>query len=733
LLGFFLILALPLLNLPPWFSPPDWGKTIVFRIILSILIFVFIYEILSKKRLSIKTSLPLWLLITLLGTYSLATIFSLDRNFSLWGSPYRSGGFVNFAFYIIFAILAFLILDKSDWQKIWDFSIFVGILVSLIALFQQFGLFSKIFIEFGERPPSTLGTTISLAIYLLLLIFPTLSFGMEAKKLFKKCFYILSFLLFIFVIIFVTQTRAAIIGLFVGFLYFAFFYPSKKRLVSLILKAVFFISVIFLVLGFYYINTHSLPDFIQRNKILREVVGRFTIKTILSDSRFSAWRVSWQALKQRPLLGYGLENFSIGFDKYFDPSLPGIGKPPGDFPSGWWDRAHNFVFDIALTGGVTALIIYLLLFGFLFWYLEKIKHKETEKIIIVQGIQTAFIGYLVANFFSFDSFSTYLISFLLIGFSLTLISEEVPEKTFLLNFEGKTVITCLLFLSLIWFVYVFNWKPLKINGQINNASHFVNAGNCKQAISRMETMLSQKSFLDSYFRIKYFEFLGKCKGETAEEVLESTKEKITMLEESVKIQPYYTRSWIFLGSTTNILIESENNPENIKKLKNGADGYFERAKNLSPKRQEIYIEWAITDLLTGDYQKAKEKAQNCINLNNNLGDCYWSMAIATTYSGEFEKAKENITIAGEKGYAINSEVSLLELARAYLQNKNYEEMIKIYQKLIEIKPDNPNYYLALAFTYKENGEFEKAKKEALKLIDLPPYKDEINKFLKELP
>jgi len=61
LIGFFLILALPLLNLPPWFSPPDWGKTIVFKIILAILIFVFLWQVLSKKQIAIKTSLPFWL------------------------------------------------------------------------------------------------------------------------------------------------------------------------------------------------------------------------------------------------------------------------------------------------------------------------------------------------------------------------------------------------------------------------------------------------------------------------------------------------------------------------------------------------------------------------------------------------------------------------------------------------------------------------------------------------
>ena len=127
LVGFFLILALPLLNLPPWFSPPDWGKTIVFRIVLSSLIFLFIYQLLLSKDSTFSTAVgnviqkrnrafgPFLVLIALFVIFLLATIFSLDRNFSLWGSPYRSGGFLNFAFYIIFAILVFLILRKSDW------------------------------------------------------------------------------------------------------------------------------------------------------------------------------------------------------------------------------------------------------------------------------------------------------------------------------------------------------------------------------------------------------------------------------------------------------------------------------------------------------------------------------------------------------------------------------------------------------------------------------------------
>jgi tetratricopeptide (TPR) repeat protein len=250
----------------------------------------------------------------------------------------------------------------------------------------------------------------------------------------------------------------------------------------------------------------------------------------------------------------------------------------------------------------------------------------------------------------------------------------------------------------------------------------------------METLLPQKSFLDAYLRLKYFETLERCVNEISENTLEFTKKEIKLLQGIIEIQPYYTRIWISLGSLTNVLIESETNPKNIEELKKEANDYFEKAHQLSPKKQEIFIEWIITDLLTGEYQKAKQKAQTCIDLNSKLGGCYWLMGLANVYLSEFETAKENIKTAEKNGYPINSEISLLELARAYFQSKNYEEVIKIYQKLIGIKPDNPNYYLALAFTYKERGDFETAKKEALTIIELfPAYKDEINKFLEELP
>ncbi len=718
LVGFFIILALPLLNLQPWFSPPDWGKTIVFRIILSILILIFLREVLSKKQFAINpfeklrasTSLPFWLLLSLFGIFFLATIFSQNMHFSLWGNPYRSGGFVNFAFYIIFAILTFLILRKEDWKKIWNFNIVIGILVSTIAIFQQFGIFSNIFIPAATEISSTIGGPIFLGIYLLLLIFLTLSFGLKEKNLKKKIFYFISLFIFIFVIL-LTGSQAAYLGLVFGLFYFLFFYP-KKIVLFKILGGVLIILGLF---GVYFLKTH--PDLsLRKNYIIQNIV-----QWKIDLSRISSWKISLKALKDKPLLGYGPENYPIAFDKFYDPSLPGLS-------SSWWDRAHNFIFDIGVTAGIPALIIYLSLFGVLFFRLQKKKRKRSNP-IICHGIQATFLAYLAANFFSFDTFSSYLISFLFISFSLALISEDIPEKNFSFNIKGKDLIISLLLFGSIWLIWSFNIRPLQINKEIKIARYQAKNGDYQGALNRMETLLGSHTFLDHYLRLNYIDIINECLEKSSEPVQELLAQKaIKILKENVKIRPLYTRNWLLLGNYTNVLIE-----KGRRDFKTEANYYFEKANELSPKRQEVFIGWLKTDFLTGDYSKAKEKAQKCINLDPGSMECWWLIGLSNIYLDKIEEAQKNIETASRLGYSVNAEFSLLQLVNVYTDVKNHQELLKIYPKLIAKRSNNPQYHASLAVVYKELGDFENAKKEALIALELmPEAKEQIEEFLKGL-
>src|SRR3989344_4322997 len=81
--GFMLILALPLLNWPIYFSPPNWAKTFVFQIVFSIILFIFLCNVLwqrnegffNKVKKISKKNLAFWILLLLFATHLLATIF----------------------------------------------------------------------------------------------------------------------------------------------------------------------------------------------------------------------------------------------------------------------------------------------------------------------------------------------------------------------------------------------------------------------------------------------------------------------------------------------------------------------------------------------------------------------------------------------------------------------------------------------------------------------------------
>jgi tetratricopeptide (TPR) repeat protein len=270
------------------------------------------------------------------------------------------------------------------------------------------------------------------------------------------------------------------------------------------------------------------------------------------------------------------------------------------------------------------------------------------------------------------------------------------------------------------------------------ASYQQEQGDCRGAIERMEKLLKISTFLDSYLRLKFANLIKNCLTLQDPQFSEKIAQRgVEILKENSQIQPYFTRNWLFLGILTNFLLEKEKAAqapkEKILQLKKEVDLAFEKALKLSPQRPEILIEWLKSDLTIGDFPKAKEKGEKCLQLNPDFSYCYWFLGLTEIYLGKESKAKEYLQIAEEKGYALNSEISLLQLSLAYAFQKNYQQLIQIYQKLIKIAPQNPQYHASLATSYREIGELEKAKKEALKVLELSPKSQkEVEKFLRSL-
>jgi len=735
-LSICVVLLLPILILPPSFQPSDWTRTILLRIALTCLACFVFFRCFIKKDFDI--SLPKWnlakyipliLLLGFLLSVAISTIFSQDPRFSFFGSPARAGGLLNLLFYVFFAIFLFLFIKQNTWEKLWRINLITATIASLFAIVQSFNILKDVFVSYeGGSAPSFLGNSTFLAIYIFFNAIWTLNIFLQKKSVKQKTLYGVLFLLFILTI-FLTGSRATYLAIIASLLFFFFFYPFKiKALKILKISAVSLLAFAVIVVAIF----NLFPNLGEKNKLFSRLENRLSIERIAEDlfgTRFAVWDITLKAIKEKPLFGWGPENFYIGFEKYYEPTAGGLQRL-------WWDRPHNIFLDIIVNNGILSLILYIGFWFFLLWSLQRFKTKETnpQNIYSAHTLQAIFIGYLVALFFNFDSFPTYLISFFAIGYSLYLIfsqdqfEDSKTDKTQNIQ-QNKfaTAIWVVLCVVVALFLFFWNIKPLYLNESIAYSKNLSNIKHCKDALSISKSTTKSPGILKVYSALIYSDVVKKCSDETNQ--IENANTAIELLKKASVIQPNYTRTWLFMGGFVNVLAAREENPDNRNALLNTARDYLNTALKLSPKRQEILIELEKSYLVEKDYSSMAEIAQKCIDIDPNLGICYWYLGIAEIFSGDQVNGKKNIEESLKKG---GFPPQYIQLGVAYISQKNYVDAAEAYRLLTGDYPDNASYHAVYAFLLKEIGDYTGASSQALKVFQLQPENSESLQFLQLL-
>jgi len=750
------ILFLPIVILPPNFQPSDWTRVILFKIILTSLIAWLAYRFFYKKDISLSLPkkglvfyLPLFTLFAYFIFLILSTIFSQDSLFSVFGSPARAGGLLNLLFFFVFVVFIAIFIKGEFWDRLIKINFIAGVLASLLAIVQYFGLFGNIFLGFETgATPSFLGNSTFLAIYTLFLAFSSFTFFLLEEQKKKKLIYGGLFLLFLFTI-FVSGSRAAYIGILIGFTFYFLFYPkelieSQNKLIKWITKKrlsifkIAFVIFMLLILSLVaYVNiTPKFPVFIENNEKLSYFIhNRLSFKTVAKDlagTRLSAWKITTNAIKEKPILGWGPENFHIGFEKYFDPTLP------PSLQRLWWDRPHNVFLETAVNYGIIALILYITFWIVLLWQLQKIKRAEkdadyrVENTLRAHGVQATFIGYLIVLFFNFDSFSTYLISFFFIGYAFYLISsktEKIIIRPFVKSVPFKKIFIVIFLVIISLFFWFWNIKPLYFNEKMVFTKNLSESKQCKKAFqSANNTDWSKSGIIRPYTALDYSDVVRSCTFAEPDKEVEYSKKAISLLKTASQLQTKYSRTWFFMGAFTNVLAAREGNKDNKNKILAEARNHLNKAIELSPKRQEFFLEMEKNYLLAEDYKTMEKMAKDCIKIDSNRGECYWYLGIAQIFMGDQQNGKKNIEFS-KKNYG---DPSYLQLGIAYISQKNYIEAAKAYEILASIYPKNASYHATLALLHKETGNFERARGEAVRVFELQPENQETVPFIKLL-
>lgn len=173
-----------------------------------------------------------------------------------------------------------------------------------------------------------------------------------------------------------------------------------------------------------------------------------------SGTRFVFWEISSKAMHERPLVGYGPENFSIAQQEYFDPRF--LSKELAYEAS--TDHPHNIYFDTGVSAGYPGIILYALFFASLIYLVYK--RIDTRSLSVAEravliGIP---VSYIFQALFSPDSIQTWLGVILTTAYVYacsTNQSQDISEK----KTEVKEVIGWVLIVLSIPLIIIFAIRP----------------------------------------------------------------------------------------------------------------------------------------------------------------------------------------------------------------------------------------------------------------------------------
>ena len=417
-------------------------KTLYFRLLIDILLCIWaLVAFRDADYLPKRTPLNIAVL-ALLGVTLLTAIFGYDFQYSFWSGLERMEGFVGLFYLVVyFFILSNSLKSPQQWQTLFMVSCVVACVLVLWSIFKEFGGIKE-----GERLFSNLGNPTYLGLYLLLHLFLIGFIIVESSPKTRKFGYFM--LLILLMGLLMTQSRSTVLGLLMGVLVLIIFTIKSSPKIRLFLGGFIVVSMLAIITLFSLQNSKS---FLENHSFINRVVTVLTSKTT-GISRLNNWKIAFEGFKEKPVLGWGQENYQVVFAKYFKPEMY------NDAP--WYDRSHNFLLDALVSGGIIGFMAFLLPFGIFGYFTIRSKTLSNVQKGLFLGV---LVAYFTHNFFGFDSLTGMMAMWLILAYW-----QNLQAHTTFLPWVSSLKVGGLFFVLLIVIVsfYYGFYQPLNTGKQI---------------------------------------------------------------------------------------------------------------------------------------------------------------------------------------------------------------------------------------------------------------------------
>ncbi len=684
--GSFIIPFIPFFFFNNTFFPYITGKNFGFRVI-TLLMFSF-YLVLALRSPEYRPKFS-WIMASVLAftlIIGLSNLFGQYPYKSFWSNYERMEGYITILHLVGYLLAITAVVTTSRyWDYLLKTSIGASVMVSFYGISQLMG--SVVISQGGVRLDGPFGNAAYMAVYILIHIFLVLYYwlgSIEKDNYSISWLYAPIFLLETF-ILYQTATRGALLGLLGGLIIsgvLLLIFEKKNKKIRKI-SGIFIMGVGIIIGGFLLtMNT----KFIKESPVLSRFAS-ISLDDNTTKSRIVLWNVAYQGFLERPIRGWGQENFSYVFNKYFDPSLYGQEQ--------WFDRAHNVFFDWLIAGGILGLLAYLAMFGVAIYTLWKSSRFSITEKSLMTGL---FGAYFCHNFFVFDNLVSLILFFTLLGFIHTKTTEdEIPLLSKVkLNKTYLRIISTVIMISTITIFYISIIKPLSANTIL--VSTFNSNITDDKRLEYLNDAYSLETFANSEISEQAYAIaLNRSSGGTSD----IYKEKYFKLAEKMMLDqiektPTNSRYLSFLSSFYSTY-----------NINDKAIIYMERAIASSPQKQVFLGELARLYLMKEDVANSIAIMKKAYELDPSIYDFKRDYIAILIYSRNTKLAEDLLNQSEQEIYRDG------KIAVAFASIGDIVRAINIIEKNINTGSEHPaGEYHTLSALYLSQGN----KTEAIKAI-----------------
>jgi len=433
-----------------------------------------------------------------------------------------------------------------------------------------------------------------------------------------------------------------------------------------------------------------------------------------TKARFMVWEMAYEGWKEKPMLGWGQDNFMIAFNKHYDPKM--YAQEP------FFDRAHNVFLDWLVAGGIFGLLAYLMIFAAVLHCIWMKREEETFSLMEKSILTGLLAAYFFQNLFVFDNIASYILFFTVLAY----VHSGLPSKT---EKEGVVfptpshLIAPILIVLAVLMIHVFNTKPVLTNRALLQGMAPHSEG-ISENIKYFNKALSYDTFGTTEVREHLVQTVRKVAQ--SDQVPQDKRQEITELARreiiaQVEDEPNNARYALFAGSYLGSI-----------GMLNDATVYLEKALELSPQKQQIFFELTTVYLNKGEFDKAVEIAKQAYELEPAYDDALKIYAMTAIYNHDYNLAEE-LLVPTYGTIAIPDD----RFIRAFISVNDYGKVIEIWEKRIADLntqgQDNPQYHVSLAAAYLEVGRRQNAISELKKAMELNPvFKEQGQYYINEI-